>query len=244
MDGLLLPAGLSAAAVASTASGGFLAVRLRHRMPLLMGFSAGVVIGMVAFELLPEIIEQTAAGGFPARAVTGALAGGFLLFHVLEKLIIIHHSDECAHGHGHPHVGKLSALALIGHSFMDGIGIGLGFQASWKVGLGVAVAVIAHDFVDGMNTVAVMIGNRNTPRQSLPFLALDAAAPMLGFLSTFLMSPSPFKLVLYLGFFAGFLLYMGASHILPEAHSEETSVPVVILTVMGALFALGVSLAV
>ncbi len=42
-------------------------------------------------------------------------------------------------------------------------------------------------------------------------------------------------LVLYLGFFAGFLLYIGASDLLPEAHSEHSSFTMVGLTVLGAL---------
>jgi ZIP family zinc transporter len=243
----LIAVGLSTAAMISTGAGGFFALRLRERLPLLMGFAAGVVIGVVSFDLLPEIIGQIGAGGFDPRHVMGALAVGFLLFHVMEKLIIIHHHDECEHqgqGHKHPQVGILSALALIGHSFMDGIGIGLGFQISWKVGLVVGLAVVAHDFVDGMNTVILMIGNRNSTKQTLPYLACDAIAPTLGLMCTFFFRPSPFNLVLYLAFFAGFLLYIGASHILPEAHSEKSSVAVVALTLLGALFALGVSLVV
>ena len=37
-----------------------------------------------------------------------------------------------------------------------------------------------------------------------------------------------------LGFFAGFLLYIGASDILPEAHSKYSSWKTVLLTVLGA----------
>ena len=73
-----------------------------------------------------------------------ALVVGFLLFHIVEKLIVIHHAHESDYAdHFHPQVGVLSALALAGHSFMDGLGIGLGFQVSTKVGIFMAVAVIA-----------------------------------------------------------------------------------------------------
>lgn len=241
----LAPFAVAAAACLSTTAGGLLALRLRARLPLLMGFSAGVVIGVVCFDLLPEIMAQTAEGGFEARAVTGALAGGFLLFHVLEKLIVIHHHDDCEHhDHKHPSVGVLSALALSGHSFLDGVGIGLGFQASWQVGVIIGLAVLAHNFVDGMNTVILMTVNRNTPRRALLYLALDALAPALGLLAARFLSPSPFQLTLYLAFLAGFLLYMGASHILPEAHSEKSSVSVIALTLAGAASALVISLAV
>src|SRR6185312_7845217 len=99
----------------------------------------------------------------------------------------------------------------IGHSFMDGIGIGLAFQVSTGVGVTVAIAVIAHDFSDGLNTVSLMLRHRNSTRRSQLMLGLDAIAPVLGAASTLLFELPPFWLMLYLGFFAGFLLYISVS---------------------------------
>jgi ZIP family zinc transporter len=129
-----------------------------------------------------------------------------------------------------------SALALSGHSFLDGVGIGLGFQAGTTVGIAVAIAVIAHDFTDGLNTVNLMLVNKNRSRKAFMYLLLDATAPILGVLSTFLFSVSDNALTLYLGFFAGFLLYIGASEILPEAHSKHSSYQTIALTVVGVIF--------
>jgi len=134
-----------------------------------------------------------------------------------------------------------SALALIGHSFMDGVGIGLGFQVSSEVGILVAIAVISHDFTDGMNTVALMLNHKNSPPKAKLFLFFDALAPILGAASTLLFTISPSFLVLYLGFFAGFLLYIGASDILPEAHSKHSSWFTIFLTVVGAALIFGIT---
>jgi zinc transporter ZupT len=38
-----------------------------------------------------------------------------------------------------------------------------------------------------------------------------------------------------LGFFAGFLLYIGASEILPEAHEKQSSYGLMGLTILGAV---------
>jgi len=97
------------------------------------------------------------------------------------------------------------------------------------------VAVISHDFTDGMNTVTLMLTNHNSDRKSKMFLLLDAVTPVLGALSTLFFSVSSHFLVLYLGFFAGFLLYIGASDILPEAHSKNSSSKLIGLTILGAL---------
>ena len=201
-----------------------------------MGFAAGVLLGVVCLEIFPEIINQIIDNKFPPTEAMLALLVGFLLFHVLEKFILIHHAHENEYAeHKHPQVGVLSALALAGHSFMDGFGIGLGFQVNPTVGVLVAIAVISHDFTDGMNTVTLMLNHKNTTKKSIAFLLLDALAPVIGALSALFLDVSPRFLVLYLGFFAGFLLYIGASDILPEAHSKNSSVKLIGLTILGVL---------
>ena len=211
-------------------------------MHRLLGYTAGVLLGVVAFELLPEIFDIIRHTGIDATWPMVALVSGFLLFHVVEKSILIHHSNEQDYpDHRHPHVGIASALALIGHSFLDGFGIGLGFQASTSVGVAVAIAVIAHDFTDGLNTVNMMLLNKNRLSQTKWFLLADALAPIVGVIAAQLVTVSDKSLVLYLGFFAGFLLYIGASEILPEAHSRNSSYRTIMLTILGAAFMFAVS---
>jgi ZIP family zinc transporter len=84
-----------------------------------------------------------------------------------------------------------------------------------------------------------MLVHRNTTSQSVVMLMLDAIAPVLGAASTLVFQVSPAILMLYLGFFAGFLLYIGASDILPEAHSQRRSSitgGLIALTCLGAAF--------
>ncbi len=220
----------------STLFGGLFAVRLKNKLHLIMGFTAGVILGVVAFDIFPEIIQQINYNHFKSIQAMIALVLGFLIFHILEKFVLIHHAHEGDYpNHKHPQVGILSALALAGHSFMDGVGIGLGFQVNPAVGLVVAIAVISHDFTDGMNTVTLMLTNNNTTMRSKIFLLLDAFTPVLGALSTLFFKVSPHFLILYLGFFAGFLLYIGASDILPEAHSQHSSWKLIVLTVLGVV---------
>ena len=231
---------LSLLTFVSTSLGGLCALRFRDRLHLVLGFTAGVLLGVVAFDLLPEIFGLSARQGGDGHAAMVALVVGFLLFHSLEKFVLVHsvHEDDYAQ-HRHPRVGVLSALALIGHSFMDGVGIGLAFQVSPAVGFTVAVAVIAHDFCDGLNTVSLMLLHRNPTRRAMAMLAMDALAPVLGAASTLAFTLAPSTLVLYLGGFAGFLLYIGTSDILPQAHSQAgpaTALRLIGLTALGAVF--------
>jgi zinc transporter ZupT len=232
----------SIASFISTYGGGLLAIKLKNKLHLIMGFVAGVLLGVVFFDILPEIIEQIKIYNLEPTSVMVSLVFGFLLFHILEKTILIHHAHEGDYAaHIHPEVGVLSALALIGHSFLDGFGIGLGFQINPAVGVLVAIAVISHDFTDGMNTITLMISHRNELGKAKTFLFFDALAPVLGVLAASIFAIPPGFMVLYLGFFAGFLLYIGASDILPQAHSEKSSYSLIALTLIGVLFIFCVS---
>lgn len=234
---MLIPVVFALATFASTMLGGFTALKNTDRLHRILGYTAGVILGVVAFDLLPEIFRIVGEQKMDATVPMVALVVGFLLFHAAEKTIAMHHAhDDEYSDHKHPQIGLASALALVGHSFLDGVGIGLGFQAGQTIGIAVAIAVIAHDFADGLNTVALMLAHRNTRQRSTLLLIFDALAPVVGVASTLFFTLSDSALAIYLGFFTGFLLYIGASDILPEAHSKHSSKITVGLTVLGALF--------
>ncbi len=238
----MLPVLLAGATFFSTLAGGLTALKNQRFLNNIMGYTAGVLLGVVAFDLLPEISKITQEHHLQITRSMIALVVGFLAFHILEKTILLHHAHETEYGkHRHPHVGLASALALSGHSFLDGVGIGLGFQVNNGVGIAVAIAVIAHDFTDGLNTVILMLLHKNTRRNAFKLLLVDAFAPVLGAASTLLFSLPASGLALYLGFFAGFLLYIGASDILPQAHSEGSSRWTILLTILGTAFIFAVT---
>ena len=220
----------------STLLGGLTALRFRDNLHRFLGYTAGVLLGVVAFDLLPEMFNLLKKTNVDTTWPMVALVVGFMLFHIVEKSILIHYSQEREYEvHHHPNVGIASALALAGHSLLDGVAIGLGFQAGGLVGLTVAIAVIAHDFSDGLNTVNLMLVNGNKSKRSIIMLFVDAIAPVIGALSTLFFHLPDNILVIYLGFFAGFLLYIGTSEILPEAHSKHSSYQTIGLTIIGLL---------
>lgn len=232
----MTPILLAAATFLSTMAGGITAIKNKNRLHYILGFTAGIILGVIAFDILPETFRIAQEFHIDTTKPMVALVIGFLLFHVLEKSVLIHHAHETEYGsHKHPQVGVLSALALAGHSFLDGVGIGLGFQVNPAVGVAVAIAVIGHDFADGLNTVTLMLTNKNNARRSFMLLVVDALAPVIGVASTYLFTLSEANLVLYLGFFAGFLLYIGASDILPQAHEKHSSRITIGLTILGTI---------
>lgn len=240
---------VAAGAFLMTLIGGFVAQRTGDRRHLVLGFAAGLMLGVVAFDLLPEAMRQAPdeVHGVPQALLMFAV--GFLTIHVVERAVAIHrgHESEYAehtHGHQHAHahhtgrqgVGLTAALALVGHSVMDGFAIGAAFQAGTTVGTVVAIAVVAHDFADGFNTYTITRLYGNNRRRALALLAADALAPVSGAAITLAFTIPEHLLGLYLGFFSGFLLYLATSDILPEAHSPHPSRSTLLCTVAGVGF--------
>lgn len=215
--------------------GGLFAIKYHNRQfNHILGFTAGVILGVIAFDVLPEMFHIVDEFALNPTWVMVTLVAGFLGFHIAEKTLLIHHQHETQYGkHRHPRVGMLSALAIGGHSLLDGVGIGLAFQVNAAVGLAVSVALIAHRFADGLNTATLMLAHKNSSKRALQLVLFNGALPLLGALSTLFFSVPEEFFAYYLAFFAGFLLYIGASDILPQAHDEKSDRTTIVLTILG-----------
>ena len=181
----MLIVAIAIGAFCATFAGGLFALHLKDRLHLVLGFSAGAVIGVAFFDLLPEALDLGA--------------------------------------------GSLSA-----HSCIDGVAIGLAFQASPAVGIVVAIAVLTHDFADGINTMNVVLKNGGTRAQALRWLTVDALAPCVGIAATFFFTVPDKDFGAVLGLFSGFFLYIGASDLIPESHHAHPKILTTVTTLLGA----------
>jgi zinc transporter ZupT len=220
---------ISIAAFLVTLCGGLVALWLKDRLHLILGFSAGAILGVTFFEIMPEALKL---GGttYSASTITTVIAFGFVTYLILDRFVLLH-------GHGEVETqtrrGSLGAGSLSFHSFMDGIGIGLAFQVSSAVGLIVAVAVLTHDFSDGINTVNLVLKNKGERKQAFRWLLIDAIAPVLGVISTLFFTLPEQSLGLLLALFAGFFLYIGASDLLPESYHAHPVKWTTLITLLG-----------
>jgi ZIP family zinc transporter len=257
----------------STLAGGYAALRLRHRLHVLMALAAGVVVATAVADLLPEAFELVGEGA--ALQVGTATILGFLGFSLLEAFL---HQTSFEHGGtpGHEHsgerhddhddadhdhaaevaaalaahrakagtgvIGLLPPTSLVVHSAMDGVAIGLGFQAGEQIGLIVLFAVLAHDFADGMNIVTLALDAARGRGTAVAFLLLDAIAAPAGAALSTLITIETTTLGLLLAAFAGIFLAIGAGHLLPESqHRDPRNGPAfVALAGVGAAIVLAV----
>ena len=226
---------ISFAAFLSTLLGGLFALRLKDKLHLILGFSAGAVIGVAFFDLMPEALEL-AGETYSPLATTSIIALGFAFYLVLDRVVLSHtHTDETEKDEAGAHLrlGDVGAGTLSLHSLLDGIGIGLAFHVSPTMGSVVAVAVLAHDFSDGINTVNFVIKNKGDAKRAFKWLWVDALAPVLGIASTSFFSIPDQALGLLLALFAGFFLYIGASDLVPESHHTHPARWTTVATLLG-----------
>ena len=216
---------IAAAAFLSTFLGGLLALKLRDKLHLILGFSAGAVIGVAFFDLLPEAINFGQRFHTPS-AILACTALGFLAYLVLDRILSFH-------GESAPR-GPFAAAVLCIHSLLDGVAIGLAFQASHEVGIVVAIAVLTHDFSDGINTMSIVLKNGGDRSRAFHWLLVDAVAPVVGVASTFLFTLPGEGFGIALALFAGFFLYIGASDLIPESYHAHPKFLTTAMTLAGA----------
>ncbi|MFB8209844.1 MULTISPECIES: ZIP family metal transporter [unclassified Streptomyces] len=219
-----------------TLAGGWVAQRVSDRRHLVLGLAGGLMLGVVGLDLLPEAVE--AAGGlvFGVPAALLLFVGGFLVAHLVERLLAVRQAAHGAAEERVPQVGLTAASAMVGHSLMDGVALGAAFQVGGGMGAAVALAVITHDFADGFNTYTITSLYGNARRKALTMLFADAAAPVIGAATTLLFTLPEELLGCYLGFFGGALLYLAAAEILPEAHHDHPARSTLLCTVAGVCF--------
>jgi zinc transporter ZupT len=216
---------IAIAAFASTMAGGLLALRLRDKLHLILGFSAGAVIGVAFFDLLPEAITIGMKYHGP-NVILAWTALGFLFYLALDRIISFH-GDAV-------HRGGFTASVLCIHSVLDGVAIGLAFQTSRVVGIIVAIAVLTHDFSDGVNTMNIVLKNRGTRSEAFRWLVLDAVAPIAGIISTLFFTLPGDGFGVALALFGGFFLYIGASDLIPESYHAHPKFLTTAMTLAGA----------
>ena len=227
----------------STLAGGMAALRFHHRLHPFMAFASGVLVATAIVDLLPE--ARALVGQERELPLGIAALAGYLLFTLIESFIhqqSLEHAEDHDHAPGHPHAhghgrgdvavasgvrprnGFLATLppaSLIVHSTLDGLAIGLAFQAGAGIGVIVLLAVLAHDFADGMNVVTLALDAARGERTAVVLLVLDAIAPLAGAALSTIVSISPATLGLLLATFAGVFIAVGAGHLLPESQHRD-----------------------
>lgn len=219
------------AGIVGTALGGFLGFFINPRssraLSYLLAFSAGMMIAMICFDLLPEALED--AGMF--ITVTGCGAGVILL---LQFDRIFHHHHEKAEDslddlHHHHEVvehsknktflrlGLLMITSVALHNFPEGLAVGSSTVHELGTGAMMALLLTLHNIPEGMGMIVPLLSGGFSKAKALALTALSGLPTLLGgILGSLLGSVSTTFIGFSLAFAAGCMLYVTYYEILPQ----------------------------
>jgi len=178
---------------------------------LFMCFAAGVLISTPLMFALPNAIKMNSYAG------VAALIG--FLFMFLSNEIIKHKTRQKSLAFG------ITAIEGIGiHSFIDGIIYTVTFSASILLGFLSGLGLVIHEFAEGVITFSMLVKTKMKKDKALliAFLVAAITTPIGAFIAyPFISKFNGSTLGLALGFVSGVLIYLSASHLLPEARENE-----------------------
>jgi zinc and cadmium transporter len=182
---------------------------------LLIGFSAGGLIGGAFLHLLPEALEES-----PANIVFIYLILGFIFFFILERYL---HWRHC-HKEGRCDIHAFTYLNLIGdgiHNFSDGLVIGSSFMFNINFGIITTLVIIFHEIPQEIGDFGVLVYGGFSKARALFYNFISATTCILGTAVGYRISASIASFSAYLlPFVAGGFIYIAACDLIPELHKE------------------------
>lgn len=218
------------------------AVKISH---LLASFAAGALLGTAFIDLMPEALEHSKEAGLEINIFWWVLIG-FLIFFLLERFIYWFH-----HHHEHREKGQTKPvvpLVILGdsvHNFIDGVAIAAAFLVSIPLGVVTALAVAAHEIPQEIGDFGILLHHGVKKAKVLWFNILSAATALVGAILTYFAKDSiEGSLPIFLSLTAGFFIYIAASDLIPEIHSEDRKNVALVETILLLLGVLVIYLAV
>ncbi len=177
-------------------------------------FAAGVLISVSFLHIIPKSMEMN--NNAPAFLLIG-----FVMLHLFNRFItafVCEKGTDTQYG-----IGLIATIGIGFHSFIDGIVYSITFAVSIFTGALAATGMVLHEFPEGIITYLVLIRGGFSERASLilAFLSASLTTP-LGMLVSYPWISQIDKHLLgtLLSLSAGALVYVGATHLLPQAEKE------------------------
>ena len=181
---------------------------------ILIGLSAGALMGGAFLHLLPEAVENS-----KELDIFLLVLVGFILFFLIEKVL---HWRHCHKGECDVHTFRY--MNLIGdaiHNFIDGLIMAASFVVSIPLGITTTIAIATHEIPQEIGDFGVLIYGGFSKKKALLLNFIVALTAVLGGIVGYFISNRVENIVLYiLPFAAGGFIYIAATDLVPEIRKE------------------------
>ena len=178
-------------------------------------FAAGVLISVSFLHIIPKAFEMNVHA--PAFLLLG-----FVLLHLFNRFVtafVCERAPDSSYG-----IGLVPTLGIGFHSLIDGFVYSVTFTVSVFTGVLAATGMVLHEFPEGIITYLLLLRGGFSEKTSLilAFLAASLTTP-LGMLISYpyISRIDPPLLGSLLALSSGALVYVGATHLLPQAEKEH-----------------------
>jgi len=207
---------------------------------LLLGFSAGALMGAAFLHLIPEAAEELSI-----NFISFYLLIGFSIFFLTERVLYWHH----CHKKGTCDVHTFRYMNLIGdgvHNFIDGAILSAGFLISIPTGIATVIAIIAHEIPQEIGDFGVLVYGGFSKVKALCYNFLSGVTAIIGAILGFFLSQAFDNFLNFLvPFAAGGFIYIAAADLIPELHKEpklEKSLVYFVFFLLGIVLMSGIKL--
>ncbi len=181
---------------------------------VLIGLSAGALMGGAFLHLLPEAVDK--ATGLDVYLY---VLLGFILFFLIEKVL---HWRHCHKGECDVHTFQY--MNLVGdsiHNFIDGMIMAASFIVSLPLGITTTIAISTHEIPQEIGDFGVLLYGGFSKKRAIMMNFLVALTAVLGGIVGFFVSSLIDNIVLFiLPFAAGGFIYIAATDLVPEIRKE------------------------
>ena len=174
-----------------------------------MGFAGGLMLSVVAFDLIPEAMEKT---GF--LNVIAFYILGIIIIYAIDRL-----TDNGA-SKSYSKVALITSLGLMLHNFPEGVIMGCGFLAGKTLGLKMSIIIAIHDIPEGLAVTTPLMAAHKSPIKVLLYAFVTALPTAFGaILGVGLGNISDKFLGACLSIASGIMMYVVFGELIPESNN-------------------------
>lgn len=184
-------------------------------LSMLLSFSAGLMLAIVCFDLIPEAMQLSTIG-----SVILGISIGIVVMICCENYVKRNEKiEKSSQKQNLLTTGIIISIGLALHNFPEGLAIGSGFEASLVLGYSLAIAICFHDIPEGISMAVPMKAGGMKPLTIIYYVVLSGLTTGIGAcIGACIGGISTQIISMCLSFAAGAMLYIVSGELIPESN--------------------------
>lgn len=191
----------------------YLLIWRRPMIAFAFGFSAGVMLFISYFSLLPVAVRY---GGMLAIGL--GIFSSICFMRLLHLLPLSKVNKGCASTH-YERMGFFLIIAVIAHHLPEGAAIGVGFESEYQMGLLLVIALAIHNLPEGIALAIPLVAAGKKPHFVIGWSLLCGLSLPLGtWIGLMWLSHSMQMIAVILAFAAATMIWIMVYEVFPHAY--------------------------